>query len=109
MVRVDTWCAVTGAVTGAVTANTAIVPAEVGRAITMISTNATHLIIDLNGYFAPPGTGGMNFYTSTPCRIADTRIGTGSFGGPQSAASSSRSFVVAASACNIPASAGACR
>jgi hypothetical protein len=66
------------------------------------------VIIDINGYFAPPGSpGGMQFYTATPCRIVDTRGATGPFGGPQLAASASREFVVAASACNIPATAGA--
>jgi hypothetical protein len=93
--------------TGAITANAAIVPAGTNGAISLIATHTTHVIIDINGYFAPPGTGGMQFYTATPCRVADTRIGTGPFGGPQLSAGVTRSFVVAASACNIPASAGA--
>ena len=28
----------------------------------------THLIIDVNGYFAPAGVGGLSFYNATPCR-----------------------------------------
>ncbi|MEO8367842.1 MAG: BACON domain-containing carbohydrate-binding protein [Candidatus Solibacter sp.] len=92
--------------TGAVTANAVIVPAGTGGAITLIATNTTDLILDINGYFAPPGAGGMNYYTAAPCRIADTRLAAGPFGGPQLAAASPRSFVVTASTCNIPAGAG---
>ncbi|MEO8371032.1 MAG: Ig domain-containing protein [Candidatus Solibacter sp.] len=93
--------------TGAVTANAAIVPAGTNGAITLIATHNTHVIIDINGYFAPPGAGGMEFYTAVPCRIADTRGATGPFGGPQLAAASAREFVVPASTCNIPAGARA--
>jgi hypothetical protein len=94
--------------TGAITANAAIVPAGANGAITVIATNPTDLIIDINGYFAPPGSpGGMQFYTTTPCRILDTRDAAGPFGGPQLPAAASREFVVAASACKIPANAGA--
>ena len=69
--------------TGATTSNMAIVPAGAGGAISVIATDTTHLIIDINGYFAPPGApGSLDFYTTTPCRIADTRGATGPFGGP---------------------------
>ena len=93
--------------TGAITANAAIVPAGTNGAINVLATHATHLIIDINGYFAPPGAGGMQFYIATPCRISDTRNPTGPFGGPQLAAAVSREFVVKDSACSIPANAGA--
>ena len=34
--------------------------------------------IDVNGYFAPPGAGGLSFYALTPCRVVDTRhVGNG--------------------------------
>ena len=92
--------------TGTVVANAAIVPAGTGGAITVIATDATHVIIDINGYFAPPGAGGMQFYTATPCRILDTRNPNGPLGGPSLAAATPRSFVVTSS-CNIPAGAGA--
>jgi hypothetical protein len=76
--------------------------------ITLVATDATNLIIDINGYFAPPGSpGGMQFHTATPCRIIDTRGTAGPFGGPPLTASIERVFVVAASACGIPANAGA--
>ncbi|MEO8371575.1 MAG: hypothetical protein ABI806_20475, partial [Candidatus Solibacter sp.] len=93
--------------TGAVTANAAIVPAGTNGAINLIATSATDVIIDINGYFAPPGLGGMNFYTATPCRIADTRGAVGPYGQPQLAASTRRDFPVAGSSCGIPANAGA--
>jgi hypothetical protein len=59
--------------TGTVTANAAIVPAGTAGAINAFVTNNTDLIIDINGYFAPPGTGGLSFYVLTPCRVLDTR------------------------------------
>jgi len=39
---------------------------------------ATDLIIDINGYFAAPGTGGLSLYNLTPCRVLDTRVPAGS-------------------------------
>ena len=94
--------------TGAVTANAAIVPAGTGGAITVIATNPTNLIIDINGYFAPPdAAGALNFYALTPCRILDTRNPDGAFGGPELSASGSRSFVIPTSACQVPGTAQA--
>jgi hypothetical protein len=34
-------------------------------------------VIDINGYFAPPGTGGLSLYTLPPCRVLDTRQNAG--------------------------------
>jgi hypothetical protein len=39
--------------TGTVTANAAIVPAGANGAISVYVTNQTHVILDINGYFAP--------------------------------------------------------
>ena len=89
--------------TGTVTANTAIVRAGSGGGITVMASNPTHLIIDINGYFAPPGgAGGLLFRAVTPCRILDTRNPSGPFGGPQLSAGEARSFVVLLSSCQIP-------
>jgi hypothetical protein len=85
----------------------AIIPAGVGGAITVIATNATDLIVDVTGYFAPPGAGSLDFYTATPCRILDTRNATGAFGGPIMGATESRGFLVPSSACGIPGTAKA--
>jgi len=85
--------------TGSVTANAAIVPAGTGGAINTYATNTTDLIIDINGYFAPAGTGGLSFYGMTPCRTVDTRNPPGPLGGP--ALTAIRSFSVSSS-CGLP-------
>ena len=41
--------------TGTIVANAAIVPAGTGGEIAVLSLEDTHLVIDINGYFAPPG------------------------------------------------------
>ncbi len=92
---------------GRVLANAAIVPAGAGGAVTFFATNQTDLIVDINGYFAAPGAGGLNFYTANPCRILDTRSAAGVFGGPLMSAGTSRAFPLPAAACAIPASAAA--
>ena len=58
---------------GRTIANAAIVPAGTGGDVSVFSTNDTDLIIDINGYFAPAGTGGLSLYTVAPCRVIDTR------------------------------------
>jgi len=94
--------------TGTVVANAAIVPAGTGGGIEVIATNPTDLIIDINGYFAPPGgPGALSFYAVTPCRIMDTRGADGTFGGPILAAAVARTVPIQSSACNIPSSASA--
>jgi hypothetical protein len=62
------------AVTGTVVPNSAIVEAGVNGAIDVFATDETHLILDISGYFAPPGRdGGLHFYPTLPCRTMDTR------------------------------------
>ena len=63
---------VLNAPTGTVVANAAIVPAGVNGSIDVYASNATDLIIDVDGYFAPMGAGGLSLYTVTPCRALDT-------------------------------------
>jgi hypothetical protein len=65
------------ALTGTITANAAIVPAGTGGAINLYTTNNADMVIDINGYFAPPGTGGLSLYTLSPCRVLDTRQNPG--------------------------------
>ncbi len=76
--------------TGAVVANAAIVPAGTGGAISVYATDATGVIIDINGYFASALSNfadampsGLSLYPITPCRVLDTRPphGDGAFGG----------------------------
>lgn len=71
--------------TGANTANAAIVPAgtpngEISAYIPPLAST-TDLLIDVNGYFAAPGQGGLSLYPTAPCRVLDTRSGNGPFGG----------------------------
>ena len=86
--------------TGAVTANAAIVPAGTNGDISVFATHDSDLVIDINGYFAPPGTGGLSFFALTPCRVMDTRNPAGSqpFNGEID-------VNVASSGCGAPASA----
>ena len=67
--------------TGAVTANAAIVPAGYRGEVSTFAYNDTDLIIDINGYLAPPGAGGLSLYPVLPCRVLDTRNGHGAFNG----------------------------
>jgi len=59
--------------TGTALSNAAIVPAGAGGQIDVYATNATDLVVDIDGYFAPPSTGGLSLYDVTPCRVLDTR------------------------------------
>jgi len=69
--------------TGAVTANAAIVPAGTGGAVSVYVTQPANLVIDINGYFAPPGMPGeLYFYPVNPCRVADTRNAASPLGQP---------------------------
>src|SRR6516162_9359039 len=64
--------------TGAIVANAAIVPAGTSGDIDVYATNTTDLVVDLNGYFAPAGAGGLSLYNLPPCRVLDTRNPSGS-------------------------------
>jgi hypothetical protein len=63
--------------TGTVAAAAAIVPAGNGGSIDVFATEDADLVIDVNGYFAPAGAGGLSLYTTTPCRVLDTRSPAG--------------------------------
>jgi hypothetical protein len=86
--------------TGAVTANSAIVPAGTSGDISVFVTHDSDLAIDVNGYFAPPATGGLSLYALTPCRVLDTR--TSASGAPLTTATN---VSVALSGCGAPAAA----
>src|SRR5208283_2749237 len=58
---------------GRVKANAAIVPAGASGAVSVFVSNTTDVVIDINGYFAPPGRGGLSLYAVAPCRVLDTR------------------------------------
>jgi hypothetical protein len=67
--------------TGTVTANGAIVPAGSNGDVTVYVGGTSDVVIDVNGYFAAPGAGGLSLYATTPCRVLDTRNGAGAFTG----------------------------
>jgi hypothetical protein len=69
------------ALTGTVTANAAIVPAGQNGDISVYPSQDTDLVIDINGYFAPEGPGGLSLYSTAPCRVLDTRKTSGAFNG----------------------------
>ncbi len=93
---------------GSVVANAAIVPAGTGGGVSVYVPNATDLILDVNGYFdSAAGAGAYSFYPSTPCRVADTRVGSGALGGPSMSADETRDFPVPSSACGLPSTASA--
>jgi uncharacterized repeat protein (TIGR03803 family) len=77
------------ALTGTITANAALVPAGQQGAISVYPSSATDLVIDVDGYFAQPLSGPqpasgpqpLSLYTLTPCRVLDTRQGSGAFSG----------------------------
>jgi len=72
------WVSTLNAPTGQTTANAAIVPAaKNGGDISAYVTNDTDLVIDVNGYFAPAGQGGLSLYPVPPCRVLDTRSSSG--------------------------------
>ena len=92
---------------GTILANAAIVPAGTGGAVSFFATDTTDLVVDINGYFAPPGEGGLNFFTQTPCRLVDTRNPAGPLGGPIVGGGTSRTFPLLSSACGVPATVAA--
>ena len=66
------------ALTGVTTANAATIQSGSdmnGNNIDVFASNDTDLVIDVNGYFAPPGFApdGLSLFTLEPCRLLDTR------------------------------------
>jgi hypothetical protein len=104
------WTSTLNSPLGEVVANAALVPAGTNGDISIYASDATDVLFDINGYFAAPGAGGLDYYAMTPCRVADTRgYGgfTGQFGAPSMAAATSRSFAVQSSVCGVPSAAQA--
>jgi hypothetical protein len=70
---------------------------------------ATVVVTALAGIIAPqlPAQLPKGLILVPPCRVADTREANGPLGGPSLAAGETRSFPIAAGACNIPGDAAA--
>ncbi len=88
---------------GRIKANAAIVPAGRDGAISIFASNTTHVILDINGYFAAVSGSTLAFYPLYPCRVVDTRGPKGPFGGPfLRGGAAGRDFPITSSSCNIP-------
>jgi len=84
-------------------ANAAIVPAGGGGAVNAYASNATDLILDINGYFVDANRAdAYSFYPLTPCRAVDTRNPNGPLGGPSLSTIASRTFPLLSAPCAIP-------
>jgi len=62
--------------TATTVANAAIVPAGTSGTnggIAVFPSNDTDLVVDVDGYFAAPASGGLSMYPVAPCRVLDTR------------------------------------
>jgi uncharacterized repeat protein (TIGR03803 family) len=79
---------------GQATANAAVVAAAKNGDVSAFVTNDSDLVIDVNGYFAPPGMNGLSLYPLVPCRVLDTR--------PNNIFSGELTVNVQGSACPLP-------
>ena len=90
--------------------NAAIVPAGASGAVNVYATDSTDLIIDIDGYFAPPVAGGLQFFPVTPCRLVDTRVASfqSGFGPPTMVPGQITTYPIPSNAaCAIPSAAAA--
>ncbi len=86
---------------GTVLANAAIVPAGSNNSASFYASDTTDLVVDINGYFAPPISGGLNFYPLSPCRLVDTRNPNNIFGGPTMQPDTTRVFPLWEGSCGL--------
>jgi hypothetical protein len=86
---------------GRIKANAAIVPAGTSGGVSIYVTNTTNVVVDIDGYFTTPGGSTLQFYTLTPCRVADTRSSNypQGLGTPNLLAGIARDFPVLSSPC----------
>jgi hypothetical protein len=93
---------------GSIIANAAILPAGSGGAISLYASNATDVVVDVNGYFVDSSRAdALAFYPLSPCRIVDTRSAKGLFGGPSlTGGALARDFPIPSGPCNVPTAAG---
>ena len=94
---------------GRIKAVAGIVPGNLeDGSVCVYVTEDTQLVLDIDGYFIPSfETGGLAFFTVSPCRVVDTRQAAGPLGGPTMSGNTTRTFPLLSSSCNIPASAQA--
>jgi hypothetical protein len=82
-----------------VVANAAIVPAGVNGSIAVYSNNPVDVVLDIDGYFAPPASGGLSLFNVTPCRVYDSRSAGAA---PHTPISGTVAIGVASSVCAVP-------
>jgi hypothetical protein len=98
---------------GQIVANSAIVRAGATGALSVYTSNATDLIIDISGYFTDDGSlSNLVYYPLTPCRVIETRFEYrptfGPFGPPALNARETRTFRLPGNGyCPVPAGAAA--
>jgi hypothetical protein len=63
--------------TGTVVANAALIPAGPNGGISVFTSDPADVVIDIDGYFAPSGAGGLYLNSLGPCRALDTRNPSG--------------------------------
>ncbi|BDC48492.1 hypothetical protein F183_A08080 [Bryobacterales bacterium F-183] len=92
---------------GRIKANSTVLRAGPNGGVTVFATGTTHVLLDINGYFAPRKEQGLGFRPVLPsCRILDSRNPNGPRGGPALQAGVARTIAIAGN-CSIPASAKA--
>ncbi len=84
---------------GRVKATAAIVPAGSQGAVSVFVSDASDVVLDIDGYFAPVSNSTLAFYPVLPCRVADTRDPLGPLGGPYLKAGVLRDFPMEESHC----------
>jgi hypothetical protein len=98
---------------GQIVANSAIVRAGSAGGLSIYTSNATDLIIDISGYFTDDSSlSNLVYYPLTPCRVIETRPeyrpAFGPFGPPAMNARETRSFRLPGNGyCPVPAGAAA--
>jgi uncharacterized repeat protein (TIGR03803 family) len=60
-----------------IVANAAMVTAGTSGQVAVYPSDNTDLVVDINGYFAASGSGGLSLYPVSPCRVLDTRSNNG--------------------------------
>ncbi|MBL8217039.1 MAG: right-handed parallel beta-helix repeat-containing protein [Bryobacterales bacterium] len=90
---------------GRVLANNVILPASANGAVDTSAFNATDLLIDVNGYYAPDdGRTGLSYVPVPQCRVNDSRAAGGAYGNESTR---SISFTNVAGCVPVPSGAGA--
>jgi hypothetical protein len=104
------WVSMLNDTDGRIKAGAAIVPAASNGAISVYATDATDVILDINGYFvdAVSNSSALAFFPLPPCRVVETRwYNPGSLRPPSMTAWQERSFPLLTTGCNIPTTAQA--